>query len=391
MRILVVCTDADIGGAERFLASLASAARDEDTVGLVVLMRPGSLSELLEASFDEVHYLGFSPSSRNLLGMIRGLARTAKTFRPDIVSSHLFHADLVTSLAHIKAPKTMTVHTQGLGPADHPLTRLVARAVGLLSSRFDAVIPAGSSRQMANFIRSLRMKHVVDPIPNGAVVPEISAFDSTSRTLLSLARNHPVKGHTRLFEAFAAVAADAPEWTLLAHGPGVLPEDRAMREAIAAAGAEALLNEGRIRLAGPTNRPEFALAKSAALVISSIYGEAFPIVGAEAAGLGIPVITTNLGSCSEFADDPRFLVRPDDAKELADAIRDYTALDDKQRLELSRSARARAEREYHPSIAYERYRGLFSSLIARRRGGGNLPKARRHRRAASSAEGNREV
>lgn len=367
MRILVVCTDAEIGGAERFLASLASASREEDTLCLVVLMQRGNLSGLLEASFDEVRYLDFPPTSRNLPGMVRALEREARRFRPDVVSSHLFHADLITALARIRAPKTTTVHTQGLGSADHPLTRLIALAVGMLSFRFNAVIPAGSSPQMIDFIRSLHMKHVAEPIPNGAAVPNRPAFDPASRTMLSLARNHPVKGHRQLFEAFATVAADAPEWTLVAHGPGVLPDDPAMREALEAAGATALLDQERIKLKGPTGQPEVALAEAAALVISSVYGEAFPIVGAEAAGLGIPVITTDLGSCSEFADDPRFLVGPDDAVALANAIRDYTALSDEQRLELSRSARSRAEREYHPGIAYERYRSLFSRLIAQRR------------------------
>lgn len=363
MRILVVCTDAEIGGAERFLASLAAAARDEDTVHLVVLMRPGSLSDLLEASFDEVTYLGFPPTSRNLPGMVRALQRVARRFNPDVVSSHLFHADLVTALARIDAPKTTTIHTQGLSKADHPLTRVIARAIGALSFRFDAVIPAGKSPQMAAFIRQLRMRNVVDPIPNGASVPAQSAFDRSARTFLSLARNHPVKGHHRLFEAFTMIAEEAPEWRLVAHGPGVVADDPSMREAIATAGAQALLKAGRISLAGPTDQPEAPLSQASALVISSIYGEAFPIVGAEAAGLGVPVITTNLGSCSEFADDSRFLVPPDDGAALAEALRCYTALTDDERLELSRLARARAEREYTPTIAYERYRALFTRLL----------------------------
>lgn len=366
MRILVVCTDAEIGGAERFLASLAAAARVGDSLHLAVLMQPGSLSELLEASFDEVSYLGFAPTSRNLPGMVRALERLAKEFQPDVVSSHLFHADLVTALARIRAPKTTTVHTQGLSTADHPLTRLIARAVGRLSFRFDAVIPAGKSPQMADFIESLRMKHVVDPISNGAAVPVSASFDPTSRTLLSLARNHPVKGHRRLFQAFAQVADEAPEWRLVAHGPGVSADDPEMMEAVKSAGAVQLVTDGRIALAGPTNQPEVALGDAAALVISSIYGEAFPIVGAEAAGLGIPVITTDLGSCSEFADDPRFLVAPDDPSALAEALRIFVGLSNEERQRLSSTARARAERDYEPGIAYARYRELFSALIARR-------------------------
>lgn len=369
MRILIVCTDAEIGGAERFLATLATARRAEDVVALAVLMKPGALSPQLEASFDEVEYLGFPQSSRNLLGMIRALSRYARAFSPDVVSSHLFHADLVTALSSIRAPKTTTVHTQGLGPNDHPLTRIIAKAVGLLSFRFAAVIPASGSAQMSGFIRSLRMRNVVEAIPNAAFVPQYSAFKPASRQLISLARNHPVKGHRELFEAFVAIAENAPGWQLVAYGTEVVPQHPAMRDAIDISGAQPLINSGRIRLEGPTDRPEAAIAQASALVISSVYGEAFPIVGAEAAGAGVPVITTDLGSCAEFADDPRFLVTPGDSKALGDALGIYTSLSDDERLALSAAARARAERDYHPRAAYERYRTLFEKLITRHRSG----------------------
>lgn len=368
MRILVACTDADIGGAERFLASLAEARRPDDVIALAVLMQPGSLSEQLERAFDEVHYLGFDASSRNIIGMVRAFERVARTFAPDVVSSHLFHADIVVALARLKAPKTTTMHTQSLGPEDHPLTRIIARAVGALSFRFDAVIPASASDQMASFIASLRMRNVVPAIPNGAKVPERPAFDPTSRQFLSLARNHPVKGHNQLFEAFAKIADAAPEWSLVAYGPDVTPEHEAMRAALTAARAERLVDAGRISLLGATANPELALADSSALVISSVYGEAFPIVGAEAAGLGIPVITTDLGSCAEFVDDQQFLVPPGDSDALASAMLAYAERSDSERIALSATARTRAEEHYHPQVAYERYRAVFERTITARQG-----------------------
>lgn len=368
MRILVACTDAEIGGAERFLVSLARSKRADDTLALVVLMGRGSLSDQLESSFDEVHYLGFPPSSRNLPGMIRRLDRIVRKFGPDVVSSHLFHADLVVALSRRTCPRTTTVHTQFLGADDHPLTRIIARALGVLSFRFDAVVPASPSAQMDRFVRTLRMQNVVAAIPNGARVPDKPAFDPRSRSFLSLARNHPVKGHARLFEAFALVAADIPDWSLVAHGPDVTLDDPLMQAALDSSGAMELVRSGRIQLLGPTSDPEAALARASALVISSVYGEAFPIVGAEAAGLGIPVITTDLGSCSEFADDPRFLVPPDDSEALAHALREYALQSDHSRQQLSVTARERAESRYHPSVAYERYRALFSTLIAARAG-----------------------
>lgn len=366
MRILMVCTDAEIGGAERFLVSLAQAKQPGDSVYLAVLMQPGTLSNQLELAFDKVHYLNFTVKSRNIFGMTRALKRVISIAKPDIISSHLFHADLVTALVNVKIPKTTTVHTQELTQSDHPLTRLIAKLVGLLSFRFSAVIPAGSSEQMFAFIQKLGMKHIVSPIPNCANVPVQYKYNSHSRTLLSLARNHPVKGHLQLFQAFTRVAQILPNWILLAHGPGVNPSDERMQIAIDQAGARTLLEQGRIVLGGPLTEPETVLSDASALIISSLYGEAFPIVGVEAAGLGIPVITTDLGSCAEFADNKRFVVPPNDVEALAEAMQAFMNLSDGERISLSKTARERAEGEYHPRVAYERYRQVFTNVIEKR-------------------------
>ncbi|WP_439901627.1 glycosyltransferase [Microbacterium azadirachtae] len=364
MRILVVCSDADIGGAERLLATLASARRPEDTLALAVLMRPGTLSARLEASFDEVHYLGFPPTSRNLFGMVRALERVARGFEPDVVWSNLFHADLVTALARLRMPRVTTAHTQRLGAQDHPLTRLIARAVGLLSFRFQAVVPTSDSAQMQDFLRSLRMRNVRPAILNTAPLPAAPSFRADARQFLSLARNHPVKGHAVLFRAFAAIAEDHPAWSLAAYGPGVTPDDPAMARAIADADAGELVRAGRIRLLGPTDHPEDQLSDASALVISSLYGETFPLVGIEAAGAGVPVITSDLGNCAAFADDKRYVVRPGDAEELAAAMAAYADAGDAARAGLSAAARTRSERDYDPRVGYEAYRAVFASLTS---------------------------
>jgi glycosyltransferase involved in cell wall biosynthesis len=216
---------------------------------------------------------------------------------------------------------------------------------------------------MRDFLRSLGMRNVRPAILNTAPLPAGPSFRGDARQFLSLARNHPVKGHPVLFQAFAAIADDHPEWSLAAYGPGVTAEDPAMAAAIADAGADELVRAGRIRLLGPTDRPEEQLSDAAALVISSLYGETFPLVGIEAAGAGVPVITTDLGNCAEFADDPRFAVRPGDAAALAAALAAYADAGDAERAELSATARARGEREYDPRVAYEAYRAVFASLV----------------------------
>lgn len=366
LRILMVCNDADIGGAERMLATFASAKSKPDVVALAVLMGRGSLSDELESRFDEVFYLDFERSSRNVLSMVRALHSIIRRFRPDIISSHLFQADLITSLVRTKVPKVSTIHTQALGPDDHISSRVIAWSMRFLSRSFSAMIPASHSEDMRRFIKKLKLKHVVAPISNAATVPRSIAYDPSRHTFLMLARNHPVKGYARALEAFSSIARQAPDWEFVAYGPNVSLEDASMSEIVETSGASDLLRAGRVKLMGPTSDPSHALQNAGALVIASTYGEAFPMVGAEAAGLGVPVITTDLGSCAEFADDPRFLVPPNNSLALATSMLTFVNLTDSERQELSDQARSRALSRYQPAQMYRSYRALFSGILAQR-------------------------
>ncbi|MDO5496002.1 MAG: glycosyltransferase [bacterium] len=357
-------TDALVGGAERLVAAIGRNWPPGAERVLVVILGRGSLSDRLEASFDRVHYLDVSPSSRNIPGMVRKLERVIRAEKPDVITSHMFHADLITALARTRVPRVTTLHTHGFGPGDHPLTKLIARAVGLLSFRFAAVIPTSDSPAMAKFARRYRYRNVVEPILNGAEIPPAPSFSAASRVFCSIGRNHPVKGHAVLFAAFARIADRYPEWVLRAVGPGVSAEEMEVGDARALE----LVGEGRITLEGPTDHPERVLADSAALVISSLYGETLPLVGTEAAAEGIPVITTRVGSTPEFADDPRFVVEPGSVDALAEALALYCSLTDAERSHLSSLARTRAEERYSPAVIAQKYHDLFASLVGGGRG-----------------------
>ena len=325
------------------------------------------MSRELEEAFDEVSYLGFPATSRNLPGMVRALSREIHEFAPDLVSSHLFHADLVTALARSAAPRVSTAHTHGLSANDHPLTRLIARAVGALSFRFAAVIPSSDSDEMLGFLKSLGMRRITPAILNGSELPLAPSFDPRARTFMSIARGHPVKGHVTLFSAFRSIENELPGWTLRAIGPGVEAQNELIQSAIVSADATELLKNGKITLEGPTDAPAKMLSQAAALVISSLYGETSPLIGAEAAAAGIPVITSRVGNCADFVDDPRFAVEPGSIEDLARAMAEYASLSDNEREALSRAARGRAERDYNPARVVAAYRDRFTAVLAERK------------------------
>jgi glycosyltransferase involved in cell wall biosynthesis len=364
MRILYVLTDAKIGGAETLVETLALHRTAGDAVGLAVLLGRDELSPRLEAAFDFVDYLEVSEDSRNLWRMVRGIEEVVKRYRPDVIHSNLFHADLVTLLARSSGiPKITTIHTQGFGPTDHPLTKLIARAVGLLSFRFALAVPTPGS---AEFARKLGFRRVSDTIPNSSNLSHQSLFNSQSRTFSSIGRFHPVKGHRVLFAAFAEVLAANPDWKLLCTGPGMDASNDELMSIVRGAGLEEALNEGSLILNGSTNNVQEVLARSSVLVISSLYGETFPMVGVEANGAGIPAIATDVGMSGAFTFDGTYIVPPGDAGTLALAMSRYAALNDSDRKMMSEAVRARAVRDFDPRRLVERYRDIYKEVVLRR-------------------------
>lgn len=365
MRILYVMTDADIGGAEVVVETMGRATHPDDVTELVVLMEPGTMSRRLDKAFHKVHYLGFKPSSRDLFGMVHALERVCTEFGPDIIHSHLFHADLVAALArHPKAAKVSTIHTQGFSSADHILTRAIARAVGLLSFRFDAVVPTGQA--CLAFGKKYWYRGLTDPIDNSATIPATNSYNPSSKMFLSLARWHPVKGHPVLLQAFRSLLEIHPDWTLACVGPGASGDNPEARQAVVNAGLQDALEDGRLQLRGPTQDVSGVMAEAGALVISSLYGETFPVVGVEANAAGVPVITTDVGQSREFIADPSYLVPPGDAQRLFEAMRSFAELGQECRSDFSQRVRSRAEAEFSPKKATEKYRAVYRLALGRR-------------------------
>ena len=364
MRILYVLTDAKIGGAETLVETLAANKDSEDTVGLLVLLGPDELSPRLEQAFDFVEYLDVGEESRNIVKMVRGLEALVKRFKPSVIHSNLFHADLVTLLARTGGvPKVTTIHTQGFGPRDHPLTKLIARAVGIGSFRFSSVIPIGPTSH--KFAQSLGYKGLVDSISNSANVSRTSLFDVTNTCFVSIGRFHPVKGHAILLEAYSRVRKNHPHWSLICTGPGVDPSNEELIQLVHSVGLDSALRSGALILAGSTHDVGGVLSRSTALIISSLYGETFPMVGVEATGAGIPVITTNVGESRVFAFDESYVVRPGDSDELAAAMIKFISLTSEEKLTASEGLRRRALRDFNPRDLVAKYRTVYSEVISR--------------------------
>jgi len=331
-----------VGGSERHLLALlpALAARGLDVsfVGLDdVHNAPEPFYErLAEAGVPFVRL----PCTRDLdPTLARRLVAALGETKPDLVHTHLVHADVYGALGawRTKAALVSTKHNDDpfrSGRFRH-LERLVTR-------RADRVICITEALREFNVERvglpaaKLDVVHYgMDELPEAWGPPDLLSFPAGARVLLGILRLVPQKGIDVALEALARIRPSHPDIHLVVLGEG--PERARLEQQAAALG----LTEA-VWLPGRTGDVAAWLARSELLVHPARW-EGFGICLLEAMLAGLPVVATAVSSVPEIVADGEtgLLVPRDDATALAEAL--SVLLDDPARArQLGEAGRARA-------------------------------------------------
>lgn len=282
----------------------------------------------------------------------RAYRDAARAFDPDVVHLHGLNY-LTTALGSFATPASVPVvlhqHTPHVD-YDLPWSAIEwanDRAVGRLNlRRADEVVAV--SEEIADYVETLApgadartLYNGVDLdafTPDNATEKSALGWDDSKHTFLTVTRLSKKKGIDVLLRAATRLPADDFELVIVGSGP---LEDRVREQA------------GRrpnIEIAGylgdETLRAYFATAD--AFVFPSRTGEAFPTLTViEALASGTPVVATELAERPKglTRGENALLVPPDDAAELARAMREMTD-GDRDANRMGRRARRAAERHF---------------------------------------------
>jgi glycosyltransferase involved in cell wall biosynthesis len=206
-----------------------------------------------------------------------------------------------------------------------------------------------TSQEEVDALRDLGFDQPAAIIPNGVPLPNLADLkgkEAGSRRVLFLSRLHPKKGLPMLLEAWAEVRPVG--WTLELMGPS---EDGHRAELEVQARRLGLSDQ--IHFAGPVSDDEkWNVYRRADLFVLPTYSENFGIVVAEALAAGVPAITTTGAPWEDLeARDCGWWVDPE-AGEIADALREATALEPAEREAMGRRGRRLVEEQYSwPGVA----------------------------------------
>jgi glycosyltransferase involved in cell wall biosynthesis len=341
-----------IGGSERHLLTLLPALRERGVdVSFVGLDDPAGVLEPFYAQLSVPFERVSAPRDLDPVLAWR-LARTLRSLQPDLVHTHLVHADVYGAVA----PRMRVVSTKhNPDPFRAGSFRYVERALARRASRIIAISEAVrrfSVDQVGLPAEKVEVVHYgLDALPEPW--SENPMLELGEPLLLAVCRLTPQKGLDAAVRALAAL----PDATLLVLGEG---PDRAALEGL----ADSIGVRNRLVLPGRVGDVA-ALYRRATVVVHPARWEGFGLAMLEGMLAGKPVVAASAGSAPELVVDAETgrLVPVDDATALADALR--TLLADPARAEaMGRAGLVRAQSEFSVARMAERTVATYDTVLS---------------------------
>lgn len=363
-KILVAIPSLSAGGAERVVVTLANQWSRGGHDVVIATFESAAAKPFYPIDADvRLVPLDLPPVSKpkwraiaHTFKRIAALKRAIRAEQPDVVISFLTKMNVMTAIAADRLGVPVIISERN-NPYAQQFDRFWDTARGFAFPKAFAFVTM--TQGAAEFFPE-KQRPRTRIIPNPVSVPAVERR-ANGTTLTAVGRLTGQKRFDRLIDAFALVAGDFPDWSLVIWGEG---ERRAELEAL----AERRGLAGRVRLPGLTEKPGGWLEHADALALSSDY-EGWPNVVIEALAGGVPVVAVDcefgvkeiladgdLGLIAPRADTPAF------AEALARMMRDETL-----RRDFSEKGREAAKR-YAPEAIAALWDALIAEAIASSRG-----------------------
>jgi glycosyltransferase involved in cell wall biosynthesis len=345
-----------ISGSEAHLLSLLPALRSRGWDARMIVLNEGEagageFADALRAADVPVESwrMRFDLDPTVPLRLVQRLA----VRRPEIVHTHLVHADVLglpaAALARIPA-RVSTKHGFNAfrsNPAIAQADRIAARF---------AHCQIAISQGLATYLGAVEgfgadaftvVHYGIDPGPEPSAPGEATRLAAVGRLI-------PIKGFDVLFEAFALAREEVPELTLEIAGAGPLESE-----------LRAIAPDG-VTLLGRVSPISEVYERNAILVVPS-RGEGFGMVALEAAERGRAAIVSDVGGLPEIVADgvTGIVVPPEDVAALAGAIVLLVRAPELVR-SYGAAARRRALDQFSEGAAVEGVERVYRDLLSRR-------------------------
>ncbi|MEO6056332.1 MAG: glycosyltransferase [Gemmatimonadales bacterium] len=368
MRILFLSTSMGMGGADSQLFTAAQVLQARGHAVRIVSLTPlgpmGLEAGRLGVPTESLDMRRGFPDPRGLLR----LARVVRQWRPDVVHSHMVHANLMARALRLVAPVPGLVSTIHNIYEGGRLRMAAYRLTNGLVDHMTIISTAAAERFIRDRIVPERLLSVV---PNGVDPDLFRSVPSETRTelrtslgvtekfvWLAVGRFEVAKDYPNMLRAFAAVRARHAEAVLVLVGRGSLQAE-----------TEALSRElglgDAVRFLGVRQDVPALVSSADGYVMSSAW-EGMPMVLLEAAAGGLPIVTTRVGGNHEVVRDGEtgYLAAPRDHEGLASAMLRLMGLTATERRAMGERGREHIRVDYGLTRVVDRWEELYRTVLA---------------------------
>jgi len=367
--VLFLITGLSYGGAETQLVNLATKLKCRGwDVRVVSMLPPQAFVEELKNADIPLATLNMRRGAADPRAVFR-LFKILREWNPDIVHSHMVHANLLARVVRIfcKIPVLIsTAHNIDEGGRWREVAyRLTDPLVDLTTNVSRAAVE--------RYIRvSAAPKNKIMFMPNGIDTAKFKPNKAAGQRLrnelgvdnyfvwLAVGRFEEAKDYPNMLRAFKMIVSKKSNVVLLLVGQGSLLEE------VKKLGSELKLGD-KVRFLGVRRDVPDLMNAADAYVMSSAW-EGMPMVLLEAGACGLPIVATDVGGNSEVVlnDKTGFIVPPYNSEALAQAMEKMMALPQEKRLEMGKAGRTYIEANYSLEHVVDQWVALYMELLQRK-------------------------
>lgn len=287
-------------------------------------------------------------------------------FQPDVVHSHMVHANIFARLARLVAPMSRlisTAHSSNEGGKLRMLAYRLTDALADISTNVsedavEAFIKAKAARpgRMVALHNGVAINAFAFNAKARMQVRQSLLMGEDCRLLLAVGRLHDAKDYPSLFNALTLLPAGHSNYRLCIAGDGPL------RQHLQALVLDLGLAD-RVSFLGVRRDIPDLMSAADIFVLSSAW-EGFPMVVMEAMASERVLVATDCGGVREAVGDAGFLVKPKDAKALARALQAALELGVSESATLGRAARQRMADKYSLDATVEKWLQLYARPVS---------------------------
>ncbi|MDC1148744.1 glycosyltransferase [Pelagibacteraceae bacterium] len=341
MRTIYIISSLTNGGAEKMLTRLAIFQKKKLDYKILVI-NLGVESELSTyLKYNNINVVNLKINFLNFFFVFFKLSKIIKNFKPQIIKTWLYHADLIGGLAAKYSGNNNIIW--GIRCSDIRMhASITLKSIIILNSWLSKYIPikiiSNSKKAINDHIKIGYSKEKFYYIPNGYKIEKLRKSKLNRKNKLtsklrnncinigSVGRFHPMKDH----ENFLIMAVKL----LVSKNRGNFNRDADFKFLLV--GKDIDLNndkfsklfkkivpsqyQNKFLILGEIKDIDRIYKLLDILIISSVSSEGFPNVAAEALLSGVPVVSTKVGDIEYIIKDKNLIVRPKNNNELVKAV-----------------------------------------------------------------------